>query len=286
MNVYKIEGAKNSFVLVSFLDSNLNVANIYEDKAKLAHKAKALCNDPRIRVDGCIFVFPHTTLDFAWEFFNSDGSDALMCGNAARAVALWFYENVNSKTKIEFFTPAQAVVAEVLGSTTNSKDYLARGQVKVWLNETQFVSKDHNYSIYNSGVPHLCVYLGADKSLSGDFEDLGQRFFKQAQNLRFPKVLDAKGANVTYLWADSKEAFESSDIKAMSFERGVENWTQACGTGAMAAAYFAHKELDMKFPINVQMPGGVLEINQGLGKTILTGPAEIQSVLDFKELIF
>lgn len=286
MNVFKIEGAKNSFVLVSFLDSNLNVANIYKDKVKLALKAKALCSDPRIGVDGCIFVFPHATLDFAWEFFNSDGSDALMCGNAARAAALWFYENVKAKAKIEFFTPAQAVVAEVLESTTNSKDCLARGQVKVWLKETQFVDKVEQYAIFNSGVPHLCVYLDSEKSMGGDFEQLGPRFFTQAQSLRFPKVLDAKGANVTYLWADSKQDFEHSKIKAMSFERGVENWTQACGTGAMAAAYFAHKELDMKFPINVQMPGGVLEISQDMGKTVLAGPAEIQSVLDFKELTF
>lgn len=286
MNVFKIEGAKNSFVLVSFLDSNLNAANIYKDKANLALKAKTLCSDSRIRVDGCIFVFPHATLDFAWEFFNSDGSDALMCGNAARAVALWFYENISPKAKIEFFTPAQAVVAEVLESTTNSKDYLARGQVKVWLNETRFVNKDQHYAIFNSGVPHLCVFLDSEKSLNGDFKQLGQKYFHEAQSLRFPKVLDAKGANVTYLWADSKQDFERSKIKAMSFERGVENWTQACGTGAMAAAYYAHKELDMKFPINVQMPGGVLEINQDSGKTLLTGPAEIQSVFDFKELNF
>ncbi len=304
MRCFKIEGAKNSFVLVSFIDTketpnfdhlktfkasllpkiNLNFEGLQQDTALLSSKAREICSAVEPITDGCIFIFPHLEMDFAWLFYNSDGSEALMCGNAARAVALWFHNFVEPKSKIRFYTSAQSVVAEILNSTTNSGmsegSSIAEGQVQVWLRKTQFIATDGTYRIYNSGVPHLCVFLN-DESVSGkSFIEIGHDNLALAQSLRFPKALDPKGANVTFVWRDKKISLNASKIKAMSFERGVENWTLACGTGAMAAAYFVNETLDLAFPIHVQMPGGVLEIKQDQDKTVLLGPAKILALLE------
>lgn len=300
MKVYRIEGAKNSFALVSFLDANTNedpsgslvqitnessaIEALYKDKTRLSSKAKDLCKIFKTPVDGCIYIFPHQELDFAWEFFNSDGSDALMCGNAARAVSLWFNQFCKPKLALEFFTPAQHVVAQILTSSMNSdtKDGkpIAEGQICVTLNKTKLVAKEGDHVIYDSGVPHLCVYLNSTDANQKTFKQVGEKYFDTAKSLRYPKSLNSKGSNVTYIWADSEDAMNRSQIKAMSFERGVEDWTEACGTGAMAAAYYASDVLNMSFPINVQMPGGVLEINESEGKTLLTGPAVVLEILD------
>ncbi len=285
MKIHLIDGAQNTFALVSYLgDSNyVELEILYKNKIQLSKIAKIICKHPSIKVDGCVFVFPQKDLDFAWEFFNSDGSDALMCGNAARAVAFWYSQFVNNKKLINYYTPSQNVKAEILSSLgsiqSNTKDvfYPVSGAVKVWLKPTKFIAEDEGHRIYNSGVPHLCVHVKNVDLKDTSFQSVKDKYFDKARSLRFPKALDSKGSNVTYVWQDPDDLLK---IKAISFERGVENWTQACGTGAMAAAYFANDYLDMKFPINVQMPGGVLEINEFEGQTSLSGPAQIYKILN------
>jgi diaminopimelate epimerase len=284
MKIYLIDGAKNTFALVSYLDfkdeSALN--SIYMDKISLSLLAKKICNHSDVMVDGCVFVFPSKDQDFAWEFFNSDGSDALMCGNASRAVAIWYHQYINKKNDISYFTPGQIVDAKILSSKVSAGHI--QGQVCVSLNKAKYIGDDSKYKIYDTGVPHLCVYIdGKDfKESIPSFEFVSKNYHEKAVSLRFPALLNSKGANVTYVWKPKKlKDFDSAiDIMAMTFERGVENWTLACGTGAIAAAYFVKDILNMDFPINIQMPGGVLEINEVQGKTTLAGPAQVLKVLD------
>ncbi len=290
MTVFKIEGAKNSFALASLLDldstKNSNLKNM--NKNDLAQCAIKICQHSELNVDGCVFILPSKKLDFAWEFFNSDGSEALMCGNAARAVSLWFNTFINAKKTISFFTPAQNVRAEIIDSTVMDKntdlDILATGRVKVWLKKVKFVVNEMDFKIFDSGVPHLCVFLNVQEHKDRDFVELGVQFFEIAKSLRFPKSLDAKGTNVTYIWLDSSSTQKKPLVRAMSFERGIENWTEACGTGAMAAAYCVKEELNYQFPINVQMPGGLLEIGESNLEaevtTTLLGPALISKTVD------
>lgn len=292
MRVYKIEGAKNSFALVSFLNE-LVVPDSQTEKGRevLSSLAAQICSDERILMDGCVFVFPSEDLDFSWEFFNSDGSEALMCGNAARAVSMWYHAYVKPKKEIAYKTPAQIVNAQIIshGIWTNTKDgkseELAEAQVRVWLKGAKFVAEDNGYQIYDSGVPHLCVFLNTESDWSLDFKKVGSLYFEKAKSLRYPKALDKKGSNVTYVWGVDPKISDSDskkfqNIKAMSFERGVEGWTEACGTGAIAAAYFIKDTFKQDLPIHVQMPGGVLEINELDGKTSLTGPAKVLEVVE------
>lgn len=274
MKVHLIDGAKNTFALVSFLDIEVD-SKLHINKNQLSSWAKKICHHPEVKVDGCVFVFNHLNFDFGWQFFNSDGSAASMCGNAARAVSFWYYKLRPNKKTIRFFTENQNIDAEILQSN-DSLDFLSEGEVKVWLNQAKYLNQDRDHFIYDSGVPHLCVHLDANEQKNMDFEHVKLTRAKEAQSLRYPSALDHKGSNVTYVW------FRSSQLMAISFERGVENWTEACGTGAIAAAYFAKDHLNIKFPIRVQMPGGILQVDEDQQRTSLTGPAKIYKVLDFE----
>lgn len=269
MKVYLIDGAKNTFALVSALNE-INSGFDALNKNQLASLAHKICTHPEIKVDGCVFVFPHQSMNFSWEFFNSDGSEASMCGNAARAVAYWYHQVINPTNHISFKTPAQNVTAEILNIDDKSKI----GSVKIWLKSAKYIAEDHGYKIYDSGVPHLCVYLVKPNLKDESFDFVRSTFKSEAQSLRYPKVLDSKGSNVTYLWQTEV------GLSAISFERGVEDWTAACGTGAIAAAYYANDNLGIKFPIRVQMPGGILEINEFESRTSLSGPAQIFKIVE------
>lgn len=292
MKIYKIEGAKNTFALISYLNEPRRPdATTVEGKKVLSKMAMDICQNPQIQMDGCVFIFPSHENDFSWEFFNSDGSEALMCGNAARAVSLWHHAYVNKKNELTYQTPAQIVKAEIMrhgtwtAKTTHGTEDLEEGQVRVWLKGAKYIADDKGHKIYDSGVPHLCVFLEAKHYFSKTFEDIKKDFFAEAKSLRFPEALDDKGANVTYIWGIDlqnyeKDRSEPMAIKAMSFERGVEDWTEACGTGAIAAAYFIKDILKEALPIHVQMPGGILEIGESEGRTTLTGPAKILEVVN------
>lgn len=302
MKIFKIDGAENTFALVSFLDSQMSqmASQLENDRTKLSRLASEISNYKTLGVDGCVFIFPDKDLDFRWDFYNSDGSDALMCGNAARAVAFWYHHYVNSKLHIRYATLAQVVEAEILSpeisknlshhTLNNCETFVHNGQVKVYLRASQFLGhadlnddgtqadKAIKASVYDSGVPHLCLLVPVLPADLYNFETIGQHYFEKAKSLRFPKILDHKGANVTIVWKEINN--DENSIFAMSFERGVEDWTQACGTGAVAAAHFAKDNMELKYPIHVQMPGGVLEVSEMDGKMTLTGPAKVLKVIE------
>jgi diaminopimelate epimerase len=111
----------------------------------------------------------------------------------------------------------------------------------------------------NTGVPHFVVKKAPDKAL--------------AQKLRFhPEFADA-GANVTFM-----EALSKTEAKAVTFERGVEDFTQACGTGAVAAACLMAFENKVEDIYKIQMPGGLLEVEKVKlhDQPLLTGPVKIE----------
>ncbi len=300
MEVFEIDGAKNTFVLLSFKTEK----ELFEKNQALILSAKFIQNlSARALghpVDGVILLLPEEahvgsslpgqnaisnestpdmdlmnratakndgahSYDFTWKFFNSDGSPAEMCGNAARAVSWWFYNHIESKPQIAFLASEIPIKAHILSEE----------QVSVSLRRVESLGKTSTgHYLYNSGVPHLVVFIPDNPEIYSEdeihFED-SQSWKDLAKNLRFPKEWNEKGANVTLVWPTPNV----QKVGAVTFERGVENWTMACGTGAMAAAYYAHEQMGFAFPIEVRMPGGILNVNDMTESTILSGPARI-----------
>lgn len=270
MEVFKIEGAQNTFVLVSLLqDPEFYQKHLQELTSKIF--IKNLCHEALDSpVDGYILLPPSSPqtnpgYDFVWKFYNSDGSSAEMCGNAARAVSWWYHENVQAKKDIKFLARKIPVQAEVMTSE----------RVEVGLKKVESLGKTQTgHYLYNSGVPHVVVFIPDDPEIfvPGQIDFEGSKSWQDlAKALRFPAELDQAGANVTLIWPSP----EIQKVYAVTYERGVENWTMACGTGAMAAAYYAQELMGFAFPIEVNMPGGALIIAEQEDKTLLRGPAKV-----------
>lgn len=269
MDIFEIDGAQNTFALLSFLNNKefyeKNYSLITSDKCIKNLSEKAFDHP----VDGVIILPPTSEpaigYDFIWEFFNSDGSRAEMCGNAARAISWWFHENIKAKEDIAFLASKIPIEAKILG----------KEDVSVQLRSVKTLGKaETGHYLYNSGVPHLVVFIPDNPEIYSEgeihFED-SKSWQDLARKLRFPKELDEKGANVTLVWPTP----QTQKVGAITFERGVENWTMACGTGAMAAAYYAHQLMEFAFPIEVKMPGGDLVVDDTKAGTVLSGPARV-----------
>ncbi len=200
MHLVKYSASGNDFVISHTF--------MKKDRSELA---KWLCHRHEgIGADGLIVLLPHATLDFEWQFYNADGSEAAMCGNGSRAAAHYAYTYGLAPAKMRFLTLAGEIEASVEGDVVESQ-----------LTEHKILQKNlqeygRNWWLIDTGVPHLVTFV----------EDLKQFDKNVAKNLR-----DKYNANVNYaIIRDLKS------IGVRTFERGVEDETLACGTG-MAACF-------------------------------------------------
>lgn len=245
----KMSGAGNTFIVVNTEDI---AWNDFERQIRIPRSefAKLICGATHgLGADGFLILSRgDQNIDYIWDFYNSDGSTAEMCGNAARCATRYCYEILEnqSRSHFRFMTGAGLVEANMLGSD----------EVRVQMPKAEWMQKEiflklsggdeENFALVNTGVPHLV------KKLPNFTESAALK--KQAAEARAHKELGPKGANVTYYAVDSDEK-----IKAVTFERGVENYTLACGTGAVAAA-MVHYAKSGKSPMEVIMPGGHLSV--------------------------
>lgn len=255
VNIAKMSGAGNTFALI---DARQDAAWWGAEKSfgiTRSEFARLVCDKiSGLSADGLLFIEQGSVgYDFDWDFYNSDGSTAEMCGNAARCAARFCKENLgaNTQSRFRFKTGAGLITTDIL----------ADSQVRVKMPAATIIQENfEGYTWIDSGVPHLVRELK-------EFAETSE-IKEQARLMRVHKNLGPRGANVTY-YAELRPNY----IKAVSFERGVEDYTPACGTGAVAAALAYSK--GQKKTVQVEMPGGVLEIffKDGDEKPEMTGPA-------------
>ncbi|GHS87144.1 diaminopimelate epimerase [Campylobacterota bacterium] len=174
--------------------------------------ARALCDRQNgIGADGFILLKPHDKLDFEWEFYNSDGSRAEMCGNGARAAAHFAFYNEIAGENMRFLTLAGEISAKVEG------DFVSVGLGGFTIEPRAIDDAGKKWRFVNTGVPHIV-------SQTGDLAAF--------DTLPLAKLRAKYNANVN-LFAQKDGA-----LFVRTFERGVEGETLACGTG-MAACFAA-----------------------------------------------
>jgi diaminopimelate epimerase len=247
-----ISGAGNTFH-IAFGQSEVFL-KAAEPHKLMQHFAKQICE--KYKADGFIFLEQEGLSNFKWYFFNNDGSDAEMCGNATRCVGYFIVHNLIKKNSP---WTLNTIAGEVQISTESANLF----QVK--MSPIQKLNSSLGF-FCDTGVPHLVLEY-SNKDL---FSNLNEELKKSSSQLRFHPELQPRGTNVTYVELSENPA----KLKAVSFERGVEDFTAACGTGAMAAAYY---NLAMRgiSQTTVEMPGGTLMMNlSNLESPIMTGPAE------------
>lgn len=253
-----MNGAGNDFVL---LDNRARTLEL--SRAQIAR----LCDRHRgVGADGVILLKPAASqqADWAWDFYNSDGSTGEMCGNGARCFARFVERRTQSRGSFTFETQAGLVAAEI-------KD----GLVTVNLTRPQGLRLHQKLSLaagpqvvhsLNTGVPHAVLFVpDADQALVREWGPEIRRhpdFAPQGTNVNFVQVLGP------------------GRVRVRTFERGVEGETLACGTGVTASALIAARLHHFGPPVKVQVQGGdelavSFEERDGEFEHVrLTGPAD------------
>jgi diaminopimelate epimerase len=221
---YKLSASGNDFIVILNFENQFTL----EEKKILAQR---LCRSKfSISADGLIFLekSKNSEAAFSWYFFNSDGSEAEMCGNGARCVARLVEELGLFKSPFYFETKAGLIYAEVKGK-----------RVKVALTspmdlKLNFVIRtDYDWFLahfVNTGVPHVVIFW--EDIVSAPVE-------KIAPKVRYHEMFKPAGTNVNFVKVVEEE--NKKYLKIRTYERGVEAETLACGTGASAGAYIAYK---------------------------------------------
>jgi diaminopimelate epimerase len=251
-------GAGNTFFIVNHQDSNEIEARI----RPLMTKEFCLENT-NSAVDGMVFLSKKDNL-WQWDFYNSDGSPAEMCGNAARCVMAYLKDHMNL-TAADLITKAGVVSLALEGKLFSVKMPVVNE--KPVEKSLMIVDQKIGGWFVNTGVPHFVI---TDSNI--DLRNL-EIDKSKSSNIRFHRDFGVAGTNVTYI-----EILNSNRIKAVTYERGVEDFTKACGTGAVAAALvLAELELERAKikpeEVYVEMPGGELIVIPSLPRPTLTGPA-------------
>lgn len=243
--LFKMSGAGNTFVVVDFLQKKFPLKNRKDFVTKICSKTTG------VGADGLFFLEPHADCDFQWDFYNSDGSSAEACGNASRCAAQYFFDYYK-KPVISFMTLKGAVRVEVKNKI-----------IFVHMPSAEIKSYSPLF-IVDTGVPHMVLPTEEIQN--------HEHLHSLAKANRFPEILPSSGCNVTFV-----QVLENK-IKAVSFERGVEDFTMACGTGAVAAAIYVREKNNFlgDKPIEIQMPGGSMQVDvtQGLKAPVLIGDAQ------------
>lgn len=258
----KATATGNDFILVDLLSPELKKLWKKEGAKHSRKKWVQLWCDryDGLGADGVVFLESDRSHDFAWDFYNSDGSSAEMCGNAARAVS--FYVHVRTgKSQLQFKTRVGTVSATIQSPKKISVALpaIAEEEWNQWAGEGE--GSQVPFDLIRAGVPHAVVRVPHLDS----FEDLAVLAMTIKRESRFKK----EGTNVTFV-----RQVAANKVESVTFERGVEGFTKSCGTGAIAAAYSILQGETGK-SIQVRVPGGQLAVSWKNGQPHLTGPAKL-----------
>ena len=236
--VYKMTGSGNDFVL---LDGRHTSAERWS-----ASRITAVCDRRNgIGADGLVILTPDAPGRVRMTFWNSDGSQAAMCGNAALCSArLAVYLEMTGAGDLCLLTDAGVVRARADGTGDGAEINLPDTPPPVPVPGLEAVGGEHWLDFGNVGVPHLVVRVE-------DVERID--LMGRGRSLRFDPRPGPAGANVNFV---SPPASGSGPWLVRTYERGVEGETLACGTGTVACALALARRGEAELPLSFRTRGG------------------------------
>ncbi len=255
MNIYHMSGAGNDFMVMDARGGHYDFEKLTLQLCKLTH------------ADGFMAVDYAEDADFRLHFYNSDGTRGEMCGNGARCICRFAFDHGIAGENMVVRTDAGLVYGQRLGE----------GVYRVQLNNPGILDLHRKGDIAyvelgSPGVPHAVAEYEGD--LWADADGLKEQMRALRYDPAFPK-----GANVNfYSWQDDET------VRILTFERGVEDFTLACGTGSgsVGCVLWTLGKLPAG-KLRVDNRGGTLAVTvkgqQGeVSQLWLEGPAEVLQV--------
>ncbi len=262
MDFWKLEGSGNDFVVIDDRDEKVEefLRGISLSKEEFVKRVCALHKG--VGADGLILIKNPESREnhFKWEFFNSDGSVAEMCGNGSRCAVRFAYERGIVGKNVRFETLAGVIKAEVLEGGKRVKVQLTPPSKPVE-KALDVEGRKVEGVFINTGVPHFVIPV----------EDIDKvNVIKLGRAIRFHDEFQPKGTNVNFI-----QPIGEDTLKIRTYERGVESETLACGTGATASAIVAYfKGLVKRKPVKVITKSGevlIIDFSEDLKEVFLDG---------------
>ncbi|NLK20473.1 MAG: diaminopimelate epimerase [Synergistaceae bacterium] len=238
----KMQGNGNDFIVLDNRSGRFSG----ED---LARAAGLYCRRRQsLGADGILVVEASREADYVMRLFNADGSEGEMCGNGARCIAKYAFEKGIAGRRQKFSTLAGIITAEVDPPFVN----LDMGTVRLdegWFGRTvEAAGEVFEASFIWVGVPHAVLFPRAELPR--------ERKILIGRELRHNLSLFPEGANVNFVMPD-----EDGRIRSVTYERGVEDLTDSCGTGSTASAicHVLKGSVSKEVPVVVDVinPGGI-----------------------------
>lgn len=244
MQCAHMQAAGNDFVVLDGRKQNLNLPDL----------AVKLCKT--VGADGFMALDVSEMADFRMHFYNCDGSRAAMCGNGSRCICKFAYDLGLAGENMIVQTDAGVITGKRLEENLYQVNLPTPRQIQLQMEDgTDFCI---------CGVPHAVVQV---QELSRE------KLIQTAQRIR--KKWDC---NVNFF-----TPVEDQTVRVFTYERGVEDFTPACGTGcgAVTAIRYAAGFLPGRILTAIN-PGGILkmEVQPGNCSILQTGAAEILNVFD------
>jgi diaminopimelate epimerase len=231
---WKMSGSGNDFIIIDNRDLSLNVGDLQEF-------ARGLCRRKiSVGADGLFLIEPSQIADFKWQFFNSDGSVAEMCGNGSRCVARYAFLRGITSEKMSFETLAGIIRAEVCGDVVKVRltdPSILRQNIGVFLGGDQC-----DLDCIDTGVPHAVCFVASIEACE---------VVATGRQIRGHQIFQPKGTNVNFALVVDRHK-----MRVRTYERGVEDETLACGTGVVASVLAAAGRNFVDSPVDVTVKSG------------------------------
>jgi diaminopimelate epimerase len=255
----KMNGAGNDFVL---MDNRNGAIRLDRDQiVRLCHRQRG------VGADGLMLLIPCASgkANWAWDFHNSDGSVAEMCGNGARCFARYVQKLTGGPTPMTFETLAGVIRAEFPDDQRVTVNMTTPHNLRLRLPVPLAEGVIETHSI-DTGVPHAVIF---------ETDVTQAKVVSTGAAIRYHALFKPKGTNVNFV-----QVLAPQRIRVRTYERGVDGETLACGTGIVAAALIASEVRHFTSPVQVQAQGGdLLEVSfikekDQFREVRLNGPAE------------
>lgn len=231
---FKMNGSGNDFILIDNREHLIDGENIGDFVQSVCRRRFS------VGADGLILLEPSQIAHFKWRFYNADGGEVEMCGNGGRCVARLANLLGIAPPKMTFETIAGLIEAEIVGNRVKLK--MTNPSAPGPWEELAVGQQQTRLSFINTGVPHVVIFV----------KNLGQTdVFNLGRLIRYHSRFQPAGTNVNFV-----KACGPNNISVRTYERGVEDETLACGTGAVASAIIGNYSNLVQSPVSVLTKSG------------------------------
>ena len=246
MYFWKMSGAGNDFIMINNTKESI-------PKEKFPAIARRLCQRHiSIGADGIMVAEKTAEADIKAMIFNADGSEAEMCGNGVRCFARFAWEEKLAGNPMRIETKAGCTEVERI----TNREYKGKLQSISGIREggkAVVNGREYSYTymeVGKPGLPHIVVPVKNLKN--ADRETL----FKDGKSLRYYSDFP-NGTNVNFC-----DVIDDKTVELLTWERGVEDFTFACGTGSVSTVMALRRQKKVGAgTVSLRSPGGVLKVD-------------------------